>query len=324
MFVRTVCCLLLITILAYGHSDVFGSTSEISIKVIDENGGPIEGANVGVGFSYNTGSGSNTKGKRGSSNAEGMFYASGQGNGHVTFGAKKEGYYPSNYVYDFNKLGANGWEPRSPELIVVLRKIGNQVPMYGRDTTKVPIEIPATNKDVGFDLIKFDWVAPYGTGKQNDFIFNLKKQVVDNKNFDVALTIKCSNESDGIQLYYEDLQYGSVFKLPRFAPKNGYNNSLLLHEWRTLSDGAVQRNFDFVKGNLNYIFRIRSEVNEGIVEHAMYGKVQGIIDFAAIHSSTAKIYFKFYLNPDGTRNLEFDVNRNLFGTLPRRERVGIK
>lgn len=56
----------------------------------------------------------------------------------------------------------------------------------------------------------------------------------------------------------------------------------------------------------------------------MYGKILGHIGLTAIFSETAEIYFKYYLNPDYTRNLEFDPKQNLFKNLPDRERVGIK
>jgi len=43
----------------------------------------------------------------------------------------------------------------------------------------------------------------------------------------------------------------------------------------------------------------------------MYGKIKGKIEFEPRRSKTAKIYLYYYLNPDYTRNLEFDPKRNL-------------
>lgn len=202
------------------------TAAEVTIKVVDEKGQAFEGAKVGIGFSYNTGWGTKSTGRQGVSDADGKFSASGQGNGHVTYGADKEGYYNSHYVYDFQNLGPFGWEPRNPELAVVLREILNPVPMYVRDTKSSIIEIPVTNKEVGFDLERFDWVAPYGGGMYSDFIFNLKRRFVAWDNQDCVLTVTFSNKRDGIQLIEEDLQYGSVFKLPRYAPESGYQQKL--------------------------------------------------------------------------------------------------
>jgi len=320
MIERIFFCFLLLMYLGMSSVYAISSAAKLTVKVVDEEDQAVEGATVGVGFNYNTGLGTNSTGQQGTSDADGKFSAEGQGNGHVSYGADKEGYYNSHYVYDFHTLGTLGWEPKNPELTVFLRKIGNPVPMYVRDSKFSTIEIPVMNKEVGFDLEKFDWVAPYGAGVYSDFIFHVEKSVVDWKNFDETLTISFSNKDDGIQKVYENLQYGSKFKLPRYAPESGYESSLVLHEWRTPKDGRVQRNFDFVNKELSYVFRARS-TNDGEVVNALYGKIVGKIDFSGIRSNTAKIYFRYYLNPDGTRNLEFDPRQNLFKNLPVREQV---
>jgi hypothetical protein len=56
---------------------------------------------------------------------------------------------------------------------------------------------------------------------------------------------------------------------------------------------------------------------------AMYGKIQGDINISAIRNNTLSIGFTYYLNPDHTRNLEFDPKRNLFQGLEGAERVGL-
>ncbi len=317
---RILFCVFLVTVVC-SHCAV---AAKVSIQVVDEEGHPIVGAKVGVGFNYNTGWGTNNESNHGFSDTEGNFTATGGGNGHVSYGAKKEGYYNSHYSYDFIKTGILRWEPHNPELQVMLRKIENPVPMYARDIRTSPIEIPAVDKDVGFDLIEFDWVSPYGRGVHSDFIFHLDKGIIDRKNFDEKLTIFFLNSNDGIQPYYEEMQYGSDFKLPRAAPMGGYQTKLELHAWRAPDDNSVQRNFDFVKNDLNYFFRIRSQDKDGEVSQAMYGKILEPIRFSALRSPTAKIAFKYYLNPDGSKNLEYDPKRNLFEGLPPREWVGIK
>jgi hypothetical protein len=125
-----------------------------------------------------------------------------------------------------------------------------------------------------------------------------------------------SNKYDGIQLIEEDLQYGSVFKLPRYAPESDYQDKLELYI--KAANGKWESN---VRGSDNYIFRIRSKEEDGRVTQAMYGKIQGPLEFSTPDSKTAIIIMNYYLNPDHTRNLEFDPKRNLFGNLPLREQV---
>jgi hypothetical protein len=294
----------------------FSSTAKVTIKVVDEKGLAVEGARIGIGFNYNTGNGTRDRNVVGISNDEGDFSDSAECNGNIGFNVTKDGYYKTLGAYDYKHLGPFGWEPRNPELTVVLRKILNPVPMYVRNSKFSNIEIPAADKDVGFDLEKFDWVAPYGDGIYSDFIFHLKRRFVSWEDQDCTLTITFFNKFDGIKLIEEDLQYGSVFKLPRYAPESGYQQKLEFYI--KAKNGKFESN---VKRTDNYVFRLRSEEEDGKVLKAMYGKVRGSLDFSAINSKTAKIFFKYYLNPDHTRNLEFDPTRNLFGNLPMREQV---
>lgn len=59
--------------------------------------------------------------------------------------------------------------------------------------------------------------------------------------------------------------------------------------------------------------RVRTTTNtQGAVSSAWYGKIYGNMQGE----------FTYFLNPDGTRNVEFDFHRNLFGDNPH-ERVGL-
>jgi hypothetical protein len=295
--------------------------AKVTIVVVDEYDRPIEGASVGIGFQYDKSWATDVRGARGLTDEKGKFSASNSGNGYIGYGARKDGYYESSYRYQFEESSLAVWKPWNPELKVVLRKIENPVPTYARDTVKSVIEIPVIDREVGFDLIAFDWVAPYGIGLNSDFIFKVNKRMVNNKDFEGTFTLTFPNKFDGILVHQENRSQGSLFKLPRFAPEKGYENLLVLKEWRKPTDYNVKRNFDFVNEDYNYFFRVRSEEKDGKLVKAMYGKISGPIDFTVVFSKTAKIYFTYYLNPDNTRNLEFDSNRNHLSKLPDREQV---
>ena len=85
-----------------------------------------------------------------------------------------------------------------------------------------------------------------------------------------------------------------------------------------------RRNLDYYKQDNNYIFSVRSEETNGKHSKSMYGKIIGPISFDPVFSETAFLSFKYYLNTDYTRNLEYDSKRNLFDELPPLEQVGIK
>lgn len=310
--------IMLVTYSLSAHAFLLNKYS-IKAKITNDNGVPVRDADVYVSFEKNTTSGTKMYAKRGTTDSEGKFEASGSGNGHISYGASKKGYYQSYYTYDFPGMASTGSQKR--DFSIVLRKIENPAPMYARNTKLAPIEIPVIGKDVGFDLVKFDWVVPYGRGSESDMIFHLERlPVVTRQNYTAALSIKFSNKYDGIQKHLELRKDGSQFKLPRYAPETGYEQKLDLQESFT-TDGPDKLNFNFHAEDLNYIFRIRSVEKDGKLEKSMYGKIRGTIDFSAMRTKTAKIYFYYYLNPDYTRNLEFDPKHNLFGVLPDRERV---
>jgi len=191
--------------------------------------------------------------------------------------------------------------------------------MYARNTKLSRVRLPAADKEIGFDLIAYDWVAPYGRGSVADFIFKLDKKGSGKSDLYSTLTITFSNRLDGIQIVRENRRNGSKFKLPRFAPDAGYQSSLV-KVMTSKPHGALETNFD---DENNYIFRIRSEEKDGKLIKAMYGKIQGDIIFDSRWSNTTSASFKYYLNPDFTRNLEFDPTQNLFLGLTRLETVGL-
>ncbi|GAK58179.1 hypothetical protein U27_05152 [Candidatus Vecturithrix granuli] len=65
--------------------------------------------------------------------------------------------------------------------------------------------------------------------------------------------------------------------------------------------------------NIQYIFRVRTGQEIGTIRGPLYGKITGEIDI----SSDGYIDFTYWLNPDGTPNLEENSDRNLFDEVRR-------
>lgn len=292
--------------------------AKVTVKVVDELFNPIENAEVTVGFQEADGrqQGIKDTAERGLTGNDGVFSASRRTLGHIAYSAKKQGYYKSYEEYHFSHRENGRWQPWDKEFKVVLRKIENPRPMYAREFRA---EIPVTDKKVGFDLIEYDWVAPYGRGIHSDLLFKLTKDVKSRDEFDSTLTVSFSKKFDGIQLLKDDRKSGSEFKLPRFAPEDGYRGDAVFTRRSQIGKSAEA---SYSKDN-NYIFRTRSEERNGKLLRAMYGKIQGDISFEPTSSATAMIVFSYYFNPDYTRNLEFDVDHNLFTNLNSLERIGL-
>ncbi len=314
--VQIISALILLAVLLVPHASA--QMAKATLIVVNENGLPVDDVDVGIGFEVNTFSGTKSNSSRGLTDMDGRFSASGGCDGIMFYNARKKDYYYSAYRYDFKTKNLINWQPWNPELKVVVRKIENPVPMYAR---MVRIDLPVLGEDIGYDLIAYDMVIPYGRGTHSDIIFNATKRVKNKKNYEAYLKISFANQYDGVQFFQENLLYGSDLKLPKVAPISGYSDSWELSKTRDSKNGVALS----FSADDNYMFRVRSVEKDGKLEKAMYGKILGPMKIGNItRSETATVSFKYYLNPDYTRNLEFDPKRNLFGKLPPLERVGIK
>ena len=218
---------LLFSIVVGNYGVCSASSAKITVKVVGEDGQPVEGAEVGISFgaaSY----GKERERSVGFSDAGGLFQASAQSLDFAGYSAKKKGYYKSYAKYYFREgVKFFRWQPWNPTVELLLRKRENPVPMYARNTKWSELNIPVIGKEVGLDLIKFDWLPPYGKGVTADFIVKFESRFASMRDFDGKLTITFSNKFDGIQLHRENREYGSDFKLPRFAPETGYEEKFV-------------------------------------------------------------------------------------------------
>lgn len=194
------------------------AVAKIIVKVTDETGSPANNAHLNVRFS----SGSGTV--KGFTDEHGVFEAKAISNDGVILGdIKKEGYYESGLSHSFYVTRFGMWQPWGKELTVVMRPIVNPVPMYVRNTY---FDFPALGEEIGFDLMKADWVIPYGQGTHADFIFKVDRRYDNVDNFDATMTLTFSNPLDGIQVFKDDgggdFNIGSWYRLPRMAPDSGY------------------------------------------------------------------------------------------------------
>jgi hypothetical protein len=187
-------------------------------------------------------------------------------------------------------------------------------------TRKAQIELPAIDKPVGFDLIKFDWLSPYGNGVNADFVFLAQKRWVSRKDFDCSLKVAFTNADDGLLPFQVPKDDAGQLRLPAMAPLDGYLPDFSKSLSHTLTNGWEG---DDAATDQNYYFRVRSVRDpSGKLDKAIYGKIYGDFVLDPINSKTTWITFTYYLNPTfNDRNLEFDPKQNLFHNLPEQERV---
>lgn len=291
--------------------------ARITIIVTDEDSNPIENARVGVGFLKTSGWKSTENPVVGYTDHAGRFSAQSETDEKIGFNVKKDDYYMNIVDYEFKKIKQGRWQPWNPEIRTILRRMMHPVPMFARNTSRSEMIIPEIEKPVGFDLTAFDWVSPHGTGIHSDLIFLLNGTYSGYDDFDMTLEISFSNKYDGIQVAKDEESRGSIFKLARYAPTGNYQGKMMKFH-KAKHKGAIENNFDDTN---NYYFRVRSEVKDKRLDRAMYGKILGDIKFYPKSPRSANLVFKYYLNPDYTRNLEYDPMQNLFLDLRDRRKL---
>lgn len=146
------------------------------IKVLDQSGSPAQGALItGWWFDYRTRSEKQGTPFSVQTDTNGCAVLKGITSGEFNYQVRKEGYYDTSGKYkEWMKLWIpsnpniknNRWQPWNPTVDVVLKQIKSPVPMYAKD---VAAEIPVLDTPLGYDLLKADWVSPYGGGRKAIF-----------------------------------------------------------------------------------------------------------------------------------------------------------
>jgi hypothetical protein len=295
--------------------------TNINIAVVDDNKNPIPEAETSVVFyRYH---GSETVRKK--SDMKGKATISGEIQFDIAVVSHKEGYYESRLdhievakkqipIYSsFNVANGRYQYADDYSAQLELRKIINPIPMYAFSKE---IIIPEMDKPIGYDLIEGDWVDPYGIGKRSDIILMMQGYWNNRKDNSTTLTLTFSNKGDGLILFKRHPT--SNLKSPYEAPLEGYQPIKKWHISRKanpdksnrLANDIVVREFDW---NANYIFRIRTEIDEkGKVISALYGKIYGDLEFAGYCEDGSWLKITYYANPNkNDRNLECDWRKNL-------------
>jgi len=226
----------------------------------------------------------------------------------VRYGARHSGYYTSRYEFrGFTGLsgifGFRKWQPWNPTLKVVLKKKKNPIAMYAYRTNA--IKVPIKDEFVGYDLVKHDWVAPYGNGNTSDFLFKLEDTYVSNSDYETILSFQFSNPADGLHLFSTTESGGSNLRSAHNAPDSGYKNKLI----QIRTQRPNKRLITSYDDDSNFYFRVHCDGDNP--DSCKYGKIYRSVEFDGTNIS-----FDYFINPSmGDTNVEFDPNRNLFGGL---------
>jgi hypothetical protein len=279
-----------------------------TLKVVDDNGSPVAGVNVGVGYYV----GNTSKRIDGLTDTNGVFVAahsastSGYAVYDLAFVVEKAGYYQTWKKCDLGvDYNAAKW---NPTVTLVLKKIGKPIAMYAKKYV-LGLKLPEYGKQIGYDLMVGDWVGPYGKGVTSDFIFEQDYTNISSTAYYSEITVSFPKDGDGIQVYtIPDSETGSGLRSPHEAPIDGYQAKLTRE---TSAQSGQPSKFEYDPNRI-YLFRVRTAVDDrGKIVSTHYGKIYG--DF---------MQFTYYLNPTpNDQNIEFDLKQNLLHGLQSFEQV---
>ncbi len=253
-----------------------------------------------------------------------------------------DGYYESYTGFSFTGVKHDDpkktrWFPWPVERTLILRKIGNPVPLFA--VHEMETEMPQIGT-AGFDLEKRDWVAPHGRGVTSDLVFTLTRQG-DETRGEATLKMSFSHPGDGFVPINQVNPGGSQLRFPREAPETGYQTTWREWHWKwvngesreELAEGEkiyheLRKHRAKVAPPVGYFLRLRTELDKkGAVISARYarlvcdpyrnGQMGGDLEWKPeYHTKTTMMKLTYYFNPTGSRNLEFDMKQNLFKDLP--------
>lgn len=231
---------------------------------------------------------------------------------------EKDGYYKmdlkTGLATQNDYLTLKKWEP---EFDIQFRRIRNPIPLFVQRvenphvSTRTPNNAYNTNGFSQYDLLKADFLPPYGQGEVVDMEFAIKMDIhkwADTgwaRDYDIYFSISIPNGADGIMRGepYGTGSQGSSFKSDYEVPLEGYTNEISYYTKRRYTGLYTVSDDTNNDAHMLYYFRVRTQTNElGQVTNAYYGKIYGRID------ST----FTYYLNPTpNDRNIEYDRKNNL-------------
>jgi hypothetical protein len=283
-----------------------GAVGRISLRVLDDKGAPVAGAQVASEF-YSTPKQTRITGQ---TDKAGLLVLEGRTISDVRFTIKKDSYYNTSQSYDFIKkatskadaIRSGKWMPWNPTETVTLKKMRNPVPMFARQVWSV--HLPC-DQSVGYDLEIGDCVKPYGKGEISDLIFRVSPKKDTNGRERYLWKCSFSNSGDGIQVLEKDSW--SRFPWVYEAPEGGYHGEFALPETSASGSGKSSD-----EQHPYLVYRVRSKADaSGKITSAKYGKMNSFVLADGSREKGCRLSFGYWLNPDGTRNLEFDPNRNL-------------
>ncbi|MBQ7252079.1 MAG: carboxypeptidase regulatory-like domain-containing protein [Kiritimatiellae bacterium] len=263
---------------SWGYSPIIdGATSELEIRVVDDEGTPVADAEVSAVY-YTAPE--KVEVHRGRTDTNGLFKAKGRTIGEIHVLVEKEGWYQGRVLPDFRLLSVEDatpvhrWAMEEVSVPVRLKRIHSPTHLVvngGKETWR-DMQYPATNAVMGFDLLAYDWCPPFGKGEYADFQIRAEFWRAEDDWFKYRdkVVITMTNAMDGF--YLADADPTSAFRYDyEAAPQARFEREL--HFECDRRSGVPT--FRGVPRGKYLVFRTRTVADSnGNVVSAHYGMIQ--------------------------------------------------
>ena len=253
-----------------------GALARECLRVVDQDGLPVSDAKVWGGLQ----TGGNLRDFTpisGVTDTNGEYVIQGKCTNRIRCDITKAGYYRSeflltNYGYS-HKIKAGKWQPHGDKHTIVLKKRVDNGKLAVPDKRKhISWGIPLYDKWLGFDLEKFDWCKPHGIGNHEDVLLYFTRSKKSNSVFRFTMDVSFTNNLfAGAYVMKKDLS--SDLKTLSLANTNETFQSEFRYVRERNEDG--KRTMIWLNENEYLVFRTRTTVEDGKLNYAHYGCIQG-------------------------------------------------
>ena len=280
-----------------------GADARVGFHVVDDMGNPVPFAKVKVFFDMMD----RSKGRRviGETDTNGVFIAEAKTGGNLEIAVSCEGYYSSNDKICFIAMGrehevkSGRWQPWGMiQRITLLPVKKPQAKVAAVPKWRMAAEL---NKWIGFDLMKYDFVKPYGSGNDSDMeiMFDWDGAWRQKEYNGMALKIRFRDNLSGG--YYADKTPGSEYEGIYQANANGdYKREFIFSErvgGRNKEGYATSYERNLFDSSKVLVVRSRCTLHEdGTLKSAHYFQL-GNIMFSGDNDGRGALRFLSIYNP---------------------------
>ena len=226
------------------------------------------------------------------------------------------------------------WQPDNLVVTIALQRVEHPIPLIVKrveweNCRKGLLGLQGTNAVLRLDMVKGDWLPPYGHGETSDLEITSELKITGKERrflratasegdvlfYDLVQTIRPTGMDDCISELQSDPTSGIKI---RHGSDEGRGARIVRRQGRrkrfSMGGEWYGKRFDDTDENRCYTFRIRSRYDgNGKLAEARYGKIYGDFKFEGhLDRGIISVRFLYYLNPTPLdRNLEWDMKSNL-------------